>query len=189
VRCTKQKSYGYRERDEIKRQEFQEKLKAKVKAQIIYIDEAGIDNRDDYPYGYCEIGKRFEALKSGKRTERVSWIAALKEKEIFAPMTFTGACNRDLFEMWLEKCLLPKLNPGDTIVIDNASFHKSQAIEDLIAQFGCELLYLPPYSPDFNPIENWWFVLKNWMRQRWDEFDNFHDCVDAAFAACPNVSA
>ena len=54
---------------------------------------------------------------------------------------------------------------------------------------GCELLYLPPYSPDFNPIENWWFVLKNWMRQRWDEFDNFRDCVDAAFAACPNVSA
>ena len=104
-------------------------------------------------------------------------------------MTFTGTCNRDLFEMWLEKCLLPKLNPGDIIVIDNASFHKSQAIEDLIAKFGCELLYLPPYSPDFNPIENWWFVLKNWMRQRWDEFDNFRDCVDAAFTACPNVSA
>jgi transposase len=104
-------------------------------------------------------------------------------------MTFTGACNRDLFEMWLEQCLLPKLSPGDIIVIDNASFHKSQAIEDLIAQFGCELWYLPPYSPDLNPIENWWFVLKNWMRQRWDDFDNFHDCVDAAFAACPNVSA
>ena len=95
---------------------------------------------DDYPYGYCEIGQRFEALRSGRRTERVSWIAALKEKEIFAPMTFTGTCNRDLFEMWLEKCLLPKLNPGDIIVIDNASFHKSQAIEDLIAKFGCELL-------------------------------------------------
>jgi transposase len=49
------------------------------------------------------------------------------------------------------------------------------------------VLYLPPYSPDFNPIENWWFVLKNWMRQRWDKFDNFRDCIDAAFAACPNV--
>ena len=57
------------------------------------IDEAGIDNRDDYPYGYCEIGKRFEALRSGRRTERVSWIAALKEKEIFAPMTFTGSVS------------------------------------------------------------------------------------------------
>ena len=87
---SKKKSYGYRERDEIKRQEFQEKLKAKPRAQIVYVDEAGIDNRDDYPYGYCEIGQRFEALRSGRRTERVSWIAALKEKEIFAPMTFTG---------------------------------------------------------------------------------------------------
>ena len=88
----------------------------------------GLTTLDDYPYGYCEIGQRFEALRSGRRTERVSWIAALKEKEIFAPMTFTGTCNRDLFEMWLEKCLLPKLNPGDIIVIDNARFHKSQAI-------------------------------------------------------------
>jgi transposase len=173
----------------MKRQEFQEKLTAIAKSQIVYIDEAGIDNREEYPYGYCEIGKRFEALRSGKRTERVSWIAALKEEEILAPMTFTGACNRDLFEMWLEKCLLPKLNRGDIIIIDNASFHKSAAIEDLIAKFGCELWYLPPYSPDLNPIENWWFVLKNWMRQRWDEFDNFRDCVEAAFIACPNVSA
>jgi DDE superfamily endonuclease len=58
------------------------------------------DNREDYPYGYCEVGERFHALKSGKRTERVSWIAALKQKNIFAPMTFNGTCNRDLFEMW-----------------------------------------------------------------------------------------
>jgi len=53
-------------------------LKSKPAGQIVYVDEAGIDNRDEYPYGYCEIGQRFYALKSGKRTERVSWIAALK---------------------------------------------------------------------------------------------------------------
>jgi transposase InsO family protein len=88
-------------------------------------------------------------------------------------MTFAGSCNRDLFEMWLEDCLLPKLQPGDVIVIDNASFHRSQAIEEIVAQAGCELWYLPPYSPDLNQIEHWWFVLKNWMRQRWDEFRAF----------------
>ncbi len=54
---------------------------------MIYVDEAGIDNREDYPYGYCEVGKRFSALKCGNRTERVSWIAALKEGNLFAPMT------------------------------------------------------------------------------------------------------
>lgn len=88
-------------------------MKGKLPQQIVYVDEAGIDNRDDYPYGYCEVGQRFYALKSGKRTERVSWIAALKEKCLFAPMTFAGSCNRDLFEMW-EECLVPQLKPGAT---------------------------------------------------------------------------
>lgn len=54
----------------------------------IYVDEAGIDNREEYPYGYCKIGERFEALRSGKRTERISWIAAQREDRVFAPFTF-----------------------------------------------------------------------------------------------------
>jgi transposase len=155
--------------------------------QVVYVDEAGIDNREDYAYGYCEIGQRFHALKSGKRTQRVSWVAALKQDNLLAPMTFEGSCNRGLFQMWLEECLLPQLQPGDIIVIDNASFHCSQTINEIVAEAGCELWYLPAYSPDLNKIEHWWFVLKNWMRQRWDEFDNFRDCVDAAFKHCPNV--
>ena len=110
-------------------------------------------------------------------------------RKVFAPMTFVGSCNRNLFEMWLEQCLIPQLRPGDVIVIDNASFHHSQAIDEIVAEAGCELWYLPPYSPDLNKIEHWWFVLKNWMRQRWNEFDSFHDCVDAAFKHCPNVFA
>jgi len=162
-------------------------LQTKSTTKIVYVDEAGIDNRDDYLYGYCEVGQRFYALKSGKRTERVSWIAALKQGKLIAPMTFTGSCNRDLFQMWLQQCLVPQLQFGDVIVIDNASFHHSQIIDEIVAEAGCELWYLPPYSPDLNKIEHWWFVLKNWMRQRWNEFDNFHDCVDAAFKHCPNV--
>ncbi len=188
-RESKKKTYGYQQRDELKRQEFQERLGSKLPLRIVYVDEAGIDNREDYPYGYCKIGQRFYALKSGKRTQRVSWIAALKEGNLFAPMTFAGACNRDLFEMWLEQCLVPQLQPGDVIVIDHASFHHSQVSEEIVAQASCEIWYLPPYSPDFNKIERWWFVLKNWMRQRWDEFDNFRDCVDAAFKNCPNIYA
>lgn len=104
-------------------------------------------------------------------------------------MTFEGSCNRDLFEMWLEKCLVPQLQPGDVIVIDNAASHRSQLINEIVAESGCEIWYLPTYSPDFNKIERWWFVLKNWMKQRWDEFVEFRDCVDAAFQKCPNVSA
>ncbi len=67
------------------------------------------------PYGYCEVGQRFYVLNSGKRSERVSGIAALKAEGLFAPMTFTGSCNRDLFELWLEERLVPRLQPGDVI--------------------------------------------------------------------------
>jgi transposase len=116
-------------------------------------------------------------------------MAALRQKTIFAPMTFEGTCNRDLFEMWLEDCLLPQLKVGDIIIIDNASFHSSQAIDDMVEAAGCKIWYLPAYSPDLNKIENWWFVLKNWMKQRWNEFDCFRDCVDTAFKQCPNIFA
>lgn len=66
----------------------------------MYIDEAGFDNREDYPYGYSQKGERCYGLKSGKRTERMSWISALKEGKLLAPLTFEGSCNRGLFETW-----------------------------------------------------------------------------------------
>lgn len=133
----------------------------------------------------ARLGNAFMPSNRESVRSRVSWIAALKQGQLFAPMTFAGSCNRALLEMWLEECLLPQLQSG--IVIDNATFHRSQAIEEIVAQAGCEVWYLPPYSPDLNKIEHWWFVLKDWMRQRWEEFDNFRDCVDAAFKHCPNV--
>ncbi len=79
------------------------------------------------------------------------------------------------------------LKPGQVIILDNATFHKSIYIEELVAKQECEIWYLPPYSPDFNKIERWWFVLKNWIRQRLKEFENFRDCVDAAFMENPQV--
>ena len=71
---------------------------------------------------------------------RVSWIAALKQGKLFAPMTNACACNRDLFEMWLQQCLVPQLQPGDVIIIDNASFHRSQTIDQLVVAAGCEMI-------------------------------------------------
>jgi transposase len=114
---------------------------------------------------------------------------ALREKKLFAPLTFEGGCNRDLFEEWLEKCLIPQLEKGDVIIIDNASFHKGENIRAIVESAGCEIWYLPTYSPDLNKIENWWAVLKTWMKQRKNEFENIRDCVDAAFKNCPHVFA
>jgi transposase len=87
----------------------------------------------------------------------------------------------------MRECLLPQLQARDIIIIDNASFHKGESIQELVAEAGCTLWYLPPYSPDLNKIENWWAVLKTWMRQRLKEFETVRECVEAAFKECPNL--
>lgn len=186
---SKKKTYGYQERDEEEREKFVEKLAKIPKNKRVYLDEAGFDNREDYPYGYSPKGQRCYALKSGKKRERASWISALKEGKLFAPLTFEGSCNRSLFETWLVESLIPQLELGDIIILDNATFHHGQTIKELVEEAGCELWYLPAYSPDLNKIENWWAVLKTWMKQRHQEFKTVRDCVDAAFQHCPNVFA
>ncbi len=83
-------------------------------------------------------------------------IAAYCEHQVFAPFTIEGAFNRVVFETWIETCLIPLLAVGKFLVIDNATFHKGGRIIELIEQAGCQVLYLPPYSPDFNKIEKCW---------------------------------
>jgi transposase len=183
------KKYGYQEINEEERAEFRRKLKEIAEKRRVYVDEAGFDNREDYPYGYSPRGERCQVLKCEKKRERASWISALKEGKVFAPLTFEGGCNQDLFETWLAKNLIPQLTPGDIIILDNATFHKGESIREIVEKAGCELWYLPAYSPDLNKIENWWAVLKTWMKQRLKEFETVRDCVDAAFKNCPNVFA
>jgi transposase len=146
--------------------------------EIVYADEAGMDSRDDYAYGWNERGKRFHALKSGRRQGRVNMIAAYCNRQLMAPFTIEGACNRGVFEIWIETCLIPLLKPGQWLVIDNATFHKGGHIERLIEQAGCKVLYLPPYSPDFNKIENCWSWIKSRIRHCLSRFDCLRDAMD-----------
>ncbi len=145
---------------------------------IVYVDEAPHDNREDYAYGWNEKGQRYHALKSGRRQGRVNMIAALCNRILMAPFTFEGSCNRSVFEIWLETCLIPVLKPGQVVVMDNATFHKGGRIEQLIQQAGCELLYLPAYSPDFNKIEQCWSWLKSRIRKQLDQFDCLRDAME-----------
>lgn len=86
-----------------------------------------------------------------------------------------------LFNFWLANFLLPELTPGHTIVMDNAAFHKSDETRQLIQQAGCELLFLPPYSPDLNPIENVWANIKALIRKVMHQFDTIGEAIDFAF--------
>ena len=108
-------------------------------------------------------------------------IAALSRKKIIAPLTFEGHCDRNLFETWFERCLVPLLEIGQTLILDNISFHKSHKIDRLAKEAGCEILYLPPYSPDLNDIEHEWFPIKNRARKNISRFPSLREAVDAAF--------
>ena len=148
---------------------------------MVYIDEAGVDDTEDYAYGYCHKSERFHALKLGHRTERISMVAGWCNRDVLAPMTFTGHCDTRLFEEWVERMLVSELKPGQVIVMDNASFHKSKRTQHLIEQAGCRLLFLPPYCPDLNKIEKFWARLKQHLQKTLHQFTCLWDAVDAAF--------
>jgi transposase len=135
---------------------------------LIYIDEAGIDDNDCYWYGWSRKGSRCFAKKSGHRKERINFIAGLTNEKLVAPFIFQGYCDRIVFDTYVEHCLMLVLSEGDIVIADNAAFHKSKLAKDLIAAKGAKLIYLPPYSPDLNPIEHWWFPIKNEIRKSLD---------------------
>lgn len=147
------------------------------------MDESGMDYRDNYGYGYCEQGERYHDLKTGQRKGRVNMIAALNQNQLFATFTLEGSCNREVIELWLETCLIPELKPGQVIIMDNASFHKGGRIEELLQAASCELLYLPPYSPDLNKIEQSWSWLKSRIRPQIDQHQTLRDAIEAVLKA------
>lgn len=143
------------------------------KYKIIYIDESGFDMNMDKEYGWQLLGKRLKAYKSGKRGKRVSVIGGRDESNnLIAPFTIEGYTNKEVFKFWIKEILLPSLeNSKSCIVMDNASFHKGSDIEEMIEKGGHMLQYLPPYSPDLNPIEKKWAQIKTLYR-KWTYFYN-----------------
>jgi len=103
-------------------------------------------------------------------------IAAYCKGELLAPFTVEGSCNRTVFETWLETCLIPTLKLGQIVIADNATFHKGGRILELIEAAGCQLKYLPPYSPDLNKIERCWSWLKSRIRKQLINFDTRAGC-------------
>ena len=99
-------------------------------------------------------------------------------------MTYKGTCNSALFEKYVEKILTPELKPGQIIIMDNATFHKSERTKMLIASAGCRLLFLPPYSPDFNPIEQFWAWFKGQIRELIGSFLSLEEAINYVFNSC-----
>ena len=147
----------------------------------VYIDESGIDACLYRKYGRAPRGEKVYGDISGKRFARESFVAALSDGAILAPFCYEGTCNTELFNFWVEHCLVPVLKPGQVVILDNATFHKSEATRKLIENSGCFLLFLPPYSPDLNPIEKFWANLKFKIRSVITQFDSLQNAVDFSF--------
>jgi transposase len=109
-------------------------------------------------------------------------VAAKCASKILAPFCFQGTCNAALFNLWVERFLVPELAPGQVVVLDNATFHKSEKTKWLIEQAGCTLLFLPAYSPDLNPIEVFWANLKTKIRNLIHNESTLAQVIDQAFS-------
>ena len=98
-----------------------------------------------------------------------------------APFCYTGTCDTTLFNLWLRDFLIDELKPGQVIIMDNATFHKSKQTQEMIEKAGCQLLFLPPYSPDLNPIETFWANFKKKVLNSLSCFSSLADTIDQTF--------
>lgn len=98
-----------------------------------------------------------------------------------APFCYRGTCNTILFNTWVEKILVPTLSTGQIVIMDNATFHKSPKTKELIEKAGCILKFLPPYSPDLNPIEIFWANFKTTLRKIISQFQSLSKAIDHVF--------
>jgi len=115
--------------------------------------------------GWCEQGRRLRAKVPHGRWRTMTFLAALRVDRIDAPCLFDGPINGASFLAYVEQVLVPTLGPGDIVVIDNLGSHKSKAVRDAIRAAGAKLVFLPPYSPDLNPIEQAFAKVKALLRK------------------------
>ena len=127
---------------------------------LIYIDESGFSENMPRTFGSASEGARCFGKHDWTVKQRTNAIGALNKDKLLTATLFDGCINAGVFEAWMQQGLLPVLPNGAILVMDNASFHKSERIQEAVEAAGCLLEYLPPYSPDLNPIEHKWAQAK-----------------------------
>lgn len=148
-----------------KREQYIESIKEISKDSIVYLDESGIDMTICKDRGWGKKSEKLTGKKSGKYYQRTNIIAGYINKKPIAPIVFNGSCDTLVFECWVEQFLIKELKPDQIVVMDNAAFHKSQKTIELIESIKCRVIFLPPYSPDLNPIEKFWANMKRWIKR------------------------
>jgi transposase len=131
----------------------------------VFVDETGAATNMARRYGRRRRGRRLRCGVPHGHYKAITFVCGLRLRGVVAPKAYDRAMNAETFEAWLEHHLLPTLEEGDIIVLDNLNVHKSPRVAEILARKNCTVRYLPPYSPDFNPIEKAYSKLKSLLRK------------------------
>jgi transposase len=153
------------ERDEQRRSAFRHYVRTIVSERFVFVDESSTNISLSPIYARAPRGERAYGKAPKNWSKNISLLCAIDSEGVKSSMSVEGAVDSKAFESYIEHFLAPTLERGQIVVMDNLSSHKSKRVQQLIEDAGCELLFLPPYSPDMNPIEEAFSKLKGILRK------------------------
>ena len=162
----KKRSVGASERDEFLRAAWQVMVAEGIDVgHFVFVDECGANTSLSPLYAWAPKGQRARSSVPRNWGVNITLLASITADGMGPSLAVEGATTREVFEAYLERLLVPSLRPGQVVVMDNLSVHKGGRVSELIEAQGCELVYLPPYSPDLNPIEEAFAKVKASLRK------------------------
>ena len=168
----------------LRRQAWWQQISQIDPQQLVFLDESGVTTEMTRRYGRALRGERVREGAPAGHWHTLTLLGAISLDGLVATMTIESATDSDVFLTYVEQVLCPRLRPGQVVVMDNLSAHKNPSVRERIEQAGARVLYLPPYSPDFNPIEQCWAKIKEYLRTAKARLlDMLEQAITAAIAA------
>ena len=158
------KSLSASEQDPVARAAWRDEVATLQPADFVFVDETSTSIALTRRYARAPRGQRAHGQVPRNHGTPTTLLAALSPSGLGAAMTLEGAANTDAFTVYVRELLCPTLRPGQRVILDNVNFHRAAAVGELIEAAGCHVLFLPPYSPDFNPIEHAFSKIKARLR-------------------------
>ena len=157
---------GASERDEFRRAVWRVTVASQIDPErLVFVDEMGANTSLSPLYAYSPVGQRARCSVPRNRGKNTTLLSSMSVGGMGPSLAVDGPTDREVFEAYLEKVLLPTLGAGQVVAMDNLSAHKGGRVRELVEAVGCELLYLPAYSPDLNPIEEAFSKIKGLLRK------------------------
>ena len=147
-----------------KRAHWHKRLAGNPPAHLVFVDESGANTKMTRLGGQAPVGQRLTAHIPHGHYQTTTMVCAIRLTGPAAPCLFEGAMDGEMFLAWIQQGLVTELHQGDLVIMDNLATHKVSGVRQAIEKAGARLEYLPPYAPDFNPIQNMWSKVKQILR-------------------------